>query len=109
MQVKVSTRHGTISDATKEKIEKKFQKLERFFERLTSIEVTVDLAKADEPIIEAIVSAEHKSDFVASHTSKDMFGSVDQVITKLEQQIKKYKEKIQDHNRPGAGASENGK
>jgi ribosome-associated translation inhibitor RaiA len=28
-----------------------------------------------------------------------MSGSVDQIIAKLEQQIKKYKEKIQDHNK----------
>ena len=102
MQVRIATRHGEISDATKEKITKKVEKLQRYFERLMSIDVTVDLEKADEPTIEVIASAEHKSTFVASHTSKDMFGSVDQAVSKVEQQLKKYKQKIQDHNRPGA-------
>lgn len=102
MQVRISTRHGEISEATREKITKKVEKLQRYFERLMSIDVTVDLEKADEPNIEVVATAEHKNDFVAAHRSKDMFGSLDQVITKLESQIKKYKEKIQDHGRPGA-------
>lgn len=102
MQVRISTRHGEISEATREKIAKKVEKLQRYFERLMSIDVTVDLEKEDEPNIEVIATAEHKNDFVAAHRSKDMFGSLDQVIAKLESQIKKYKEKIQNHNRPGA-------
>ncbi len=102
MQVQISTRHGELSAATQEKITKKVEKLQRFFERLTSIVVTVDLTKADEPVIDVVVSAEHKNDFVARDSSKDLFGSLDTIIAKLEQQIKKYKEKIQDHNRPGA-------
>ena len=102
MQVRISTRRGELSQATQEKITKKVEKLQRFFERLTSIDVTVDLTKADEPTIEVLVSAEHKNDFVAKDSSKDMFGSLDTIIAKLGQQIKKYKEKIQNHNRPGA-------
>lgn len=102
MQVQISTRHGDISAATKEKITKKVEKLHRYFERLMSIDVTVDLEKADEPKIEIVATAEHKNDFVANHQSKDMFGSLEQVISKLEVQLKKYKEKIQGHNRPGA-------
>jgi putative sigma-54 modulation protein len=99
MQVRISTRHGELSEATRKKITEKVEKLQRFFERLMSIDVTVDLEKADEPKIEAVVTPEHKHDFVANHQSKDMFVSVDQVVAKLEQQIKKYKEKIQDHNK----------
>lgn len=106
MQVQISARHGDLSEATKDKITRKVEKLQRYFERLTSIDVTVDLSKADEPKIEVIASAEHKNDFVAQHQSKDMFGSLDTVVTKLEQQIKKYKERIQDHGRPGAATLE---
>ncbi len=102
MQVRISTRHGEIGEATQDKIRQKVEKLRRFFERLMSIDVTVDLEKADEPNIEILVAVEHKHEFIASHRSNDMFGSVDKVVSKLEQQIKKYKEKIQDHNRGGA-------
>lgn len=99
MQINISTRRGELAQATQEKIIQKVEKLTRYFERLISIEVIVDLSKADEPKIDVLVSAEHDSDFVASDTSRDMFGSLDIVIAKLEQQIKKYKEKIQNHGR----------
>jgi putative sigma-54 modulation protein len=99
MQINISTRHGDISDATKEKITQKVEKVQRFFERLSSIDVTVDLSKADEPKIEVHVRPEKRDDFVASYQSGDMFGSLDQVISKLEQQIKKHKEKLQERGK----------
>jgi putative sigma-54 modulation protein len=99
MQINISTRHGEISDATKEKITQKVEKLQRFFDRLTSVDVTVDLEKADEPNIEVAVQSEKRDDFVASYRSNDMFGSLDQVIAKLEQQIKKHKEKLRERGR----------
>ncbi len=100
VQIKISTRHGSISEPTQDLIRSKVDKLNRLFERLTAIHVTVDLEKADEPVVDLQVSAEHKHDFQASYTSGDLFGSVDQVVHKVEQQIRKYKTKIQGHNRP---------
>ena len=99
MQINISTRHGDISDATKEKITQKVEKVQRFFERLSSIDVTVDLSKADEPKIEVVVRPEKRDNFVASYQSGDMFGALDQVISKLEQQIKKHKEKLQERGK----------
>ena len=99
MQVTISTRHGEISEATKEKIIQKVEKLQRFFDRLTAVDVTVNLDKADEPSIEVAVKSEKRDDFVASYQSNDMFGSVDQVIAKLEQQIKKHKEKLRERGK----------
>jgi putative sigma-54 modulation protein len=99
MQINISTRHGEISDATREKITQKVEKIRRFFDRLTVIDVTVDLAKADEPNIEIAVRPEKSNDFIASYQSNDMFGSVDQVMAKLEQQIKKHKEKLKERGK----------
>ncbi|MDR3182802.1 MAG: ribosome-associated translation inhibitor RaiA [Planctomycetaceae bacterium] len=99
MQINISTRHGDISEATKAKITQKVEKIQRFFERLTSIDVTVDLSKPDEPEITVVVKCEHKHDISAAHRSNDMFGAVDLVVAKLEQQIKKHKEKLQEHNK----------
>lgn len=99
MQINISTRHGDISNATKEKITQKVEKLQRFFDGLTSIDVTVNLDKADEPGIEVAIRTKKRNDFVASYQSNDMFGSLDQVISKLEQQIKKHKEKLQERGK----------
>jgi putative sigma-54 modulation protein len=78
------------------------EKLSRLFDRLTAIEVTIDLERREEPSVDLRVSAEHKHDFVATSRSDDLLGSTDQVIHKLEQQLRKYKEKIQNrHRSPG--------
>ena len=103
MQIEISTRHGSLSEPTQDLIRSKVEKLNRVFDRIIAIRVTVDLEKADMPVVDLRVSAEHKHDFTASHycdSSGDLFGSLDQVVQKIEQQLRKYKTKIQNHNRP---------
>ena len=99
MQIRISTRHGSLSDQTQSKIRAKVEKLTRLFDRLTAIEVTVNLERRDEPSVDDRVSAEHRRDFVASTRSNDLWGSIDLVMHKLEQQLRKYKEKIQERHR----------
>lgn len=93
-------RHGHLSDATQGKIRAKVQRLERYFERLTAIEVTVDLEQPNHPEIHLNVSAEHRRDIVARESADDLMRAVDGAVQKAEQQIRKYKERIQDHHRP---------
>lgn len=103
MQIKISVRHGHIGEATQQYIREKAEKLMRFFERLTFIEVTVDLQK-EYPSVEMLARAEHKHEFVASESHADVLAAVDLVEHKLEAQIRRYKEKIQDRRRtPSAG------
>jgi putative sigma-54 modulation protein len=103
VQIKISARHGHLSEDTQAFIQDKAEKLMRFFERLTSIEVTVDL-KDDVKTVEFLVSAEHKHDFVARSSNNDIHACVDLVIDKLEGQLRRYKEKVQDHRRrPSTG------
>lgn len=99
MQINISARHGQLSEASREKIAAKVEKLSRLFERLTSIEVTVDLEHRENPLVDLRVQAEHKHDFVATDRSGDLFSSLDVVIDKLSQQLRKYKERVQDHHR----------
>ena len=99
VQIKISIRHGSVSEETQSKIVAKVEKLGRIFERLTQIEVTVDLERRDEPEVDLRANAEHKHDFVANFRSGDLLTSVDQAVHKVEQQLRKYKQKIQDHHR----------
>lgn len=103
MQIKISTRHGNISEETQSKVTAKVEKLGRLFERLMQIEVTIDLERRDEPEVDLKVSAEHRHDFVASFRSGDLLGATDQAIHKIEQQLRKYKQRIQDHHRSNGG------
>jgi putative sigma-54 modulation protein len=103
VQIKITARHGHLSEASQDFIRDKAQKLLHYFDRLMMIEVLVDM-KEQECVVEFLVSAEHKHDFVATERSKDVLAAVDIVMHKLEQQVRKYKEKIQDHRRtPSTG------
>lgn len=101
MQIRISTRHGHLSEATQAKISAKLERLPRLFERLTAIELTVNLEHKEAPAVELQVSAEHKHDFVATEQAEELMASVDGCLHKVEQQIRKYKEKIQDHHKRG--------
>ena len=103
MQVSISARHGHLSDASRQKIEVKVDRLTRIFERLTSIDVTINLEHDETPSVDLRVSAEHKHDFVATDRSSSLMGSVDAVVHRMEQQLRKYKEKIQSRHRGTAG------
>jgi len=98
VQIKISTRHGHLSEEHQEHIREKAGKLLQIFPRIMMIEVLVDI-KDDEKLVEFLVSAEHKHDFVASERNKDLLTAVDLVLAKLESQVRKYKEKVQDHHR----------
>ena len=99
MQVQISTRHGHLSDASQQRITAKAEKLLRIFDRLTAIEIIVDLTDSSAPRVDAKVSAEHKHDFVAHDQSDELMTSVDTVVHRLEQQLRKYKEKVQERHR----------
>lgn len=100
MQIKVSARHGHLSDEHQAEITAKVEKLLQYFERLTMIEVTADLAgngAAHQKAVEIRVDAEHKHDFVATHADPDLMAAVIGCVKKMEQQLRHYKEKVQSH------------
>ncbi len=99
MQIKISIRHGQLNEEIQQKIRVKTERLVRYFERLTSIEVTVDLKSPDAPVVQLQVSAEHKHDFVAHGEGAELFKAVDAAVQRMEEQLRRYKERIQEHHR----------
>ena len=98
MQINISTRHGHLSEGTRAKVTRKLEKLARFFDRLSTIEVIIDLEHRETPSVELKVSAKH-NDFVATSRAMELIASIDQVVDKMEQQLRKHKEKVQDRHR----------
>ncbi len=104
MQIKISVRHGHLSEDIQQIIRDKAQKLIHLFERLTLIEVTVDLSDKVNKLVEFVVQAEHKHDFVSRESHPELLTAVETALHKLEAQLRRYKDKIQDHRRaPSAG------
>jgi putative sigma-54 modulation protein len=107
VQINISTRHGHLGNETQERIKEKLEKLVRLYERLSAIEVMVDLEHRDAPNVDLRVSAKHKHDFVAVSRSMELMAGIDEVVEKMEQQLRKYKEKVQDRHRgPGPREAE---
>jgi len=103
VQIKIAARHGHLNDNTQQFIREKAEKLLHFFERLTMLEVTVGL-NGDEKHVEFLVQAEHKHNFVAREKNANLHAAVDLVLDKIEGQLRRYKEKIQDRRRtPSTG------
>ncbi len=98
MQVAITCRHGKISEGVRDQISRKSGKLLTYFERVTAIGVTVDF-EGDRVKVEILVDTEHKHNFVAHDTADEVLSTFDSALHKMEQQIKKYKEKVQDHRR----------
>ena len=74
----------------------KAEKLLKYFGRLMAIEVAVDHGKHGWEV-EILVSAEHKHDFVAKEMGSTPEAAMDVCVHKIEQQLRRYKEKVQHH------------
>jgi putative sigma-54 modulation protein len=99
VQIEVTTRHGSVSEDVRRRLVQKSEKLLTYFERVTAIRVTVDFASDRVTRVEILVDAEHKHDFVANDEGDEVVSTFDRALQKMEQQIKRYKERIQDHRR----------
>jgi putative sigma-54 modulation protein len=93
VQIKVSARHGHLSDNHQLEIREKAEKLLHYFDRITMIDVTVDLGDRIHKRVEILVDAEHKHDFVAHDEHEELIAAMDLAVDR-------YKEKIQDRRQP---------
>ncbi len=102
MQITISARHGHLGGSTQERITEKVQKLPRLFDRVTAVVVTVDVEHEDKPSVELRVSAEHTEDFVAKESAATVSAALDGALHKIEQQLRKHKERRTDRRTSGA-------
>ena len=97
MHIEITTRHGSLEPEQQDYLRHKAEKLPKYFSRLMSIEVEVEPRK-HVWLVEVFVSAEHKHDFVARDEAATPEMAIDGCIHKIEQQLRRYKEKVQHHH-----------
>lgn len=103
MQISISVRHGRLSEASQEKLKAKAEKFGRLFDRLMAIELVIELKNEQSPEVAINVSAEHKHDFVAHATADTLLGAFEGAASKIEQQLRKYKERVVERHRGPGG------
>ena len=91
MQIDVTGQHIEVTPALKEHVNNRFQKLKRHFDQVGSVHVVLKVEKLRQ-IAEATTLLEGNRFFAEAET-EDMYGTIDALLTKLERQIQKHKEK----------------
>ena len=97
MQLNITGRQIDITDPLRAYVEKRMQLLERRGDQINN--VTVTLASNELRTIysaSATVPVPGKQIY-ADAASEDMYKSIDELVRKLERQIKKHREKDTDH------------
>jgi putative sigma-54 modulation protein len=98
VQINISTRHGHVSETTQAAVREKIDRLTRLYDRVSAVELTIDLEHPDAPAVDLKISAK-KHDFVAAGQSTELLAAIDVVVDKMEQQLRKFKERVQDRHR----------
>ena len=106
MQINISARHGHLSAETQEKIREKLEKLRRLYDRISAIDATVDLENQEARQVELRVSVERNDNFVSSENAAGVMAALDGAIHKIEQQLRKHKDKRRDRRSQGLGRVE---
>jgi len=99
VQILVSARHGHLSAANQDLVKDKVDVVKRHFDRITSIQVTVDLEHKDEVRVELRVLVEHAEELVATATTSELSSALDAVVDKIDSQVRKHKERVRDHQK----------
>jgi putative sigma-54 modulation protein len=99
MRVTVTGRHTDIPERLKTHAEEKAEKLERFYDRVQSVEIVFSL-EAIKHTCEIIAVADHHTTFVAKELHADAFAAFDASIKDLERQLSRHKEKFRNRKHP---------
>jgi len=98
MKVKIEERHMEQSDPLREYAISKAESLQKFFDGIISVEVTMDVEK-ERRLVTVFAHLINKKVAKASAESDDMYVSIDSAMDKLERQLKKIKEKLKDKHK----------
>jgi putative sigma-54 modulation protein len=97
MNIKVTGKNIEITDAIREYIEKRVEKLEKFEGKNTEINVVCSVER-EEQIVEIQVS--HDGEFIRiEEKNNDLYASIDLAMDRAERQLRKDKEKKIDQKR----------
>lgn len=101
MRVTVKGKNVHVSDTLRAYVEKKLQKLNKYFSNIKDAQVTQSIQR-NWHVIE--VQVEGDGVFLrGEERSPDMYACVDAVVEKLEKQVKRFKGKLMHHPREGVG------
>ena len=94
MQVKVTARHFDLTDNINSYAVDEIKRLEKYYDHIIDANLTMTIEK-NRQIAELSVKV-YGTTLTSKAKTYDMYLAIEQVISKMETQIKRYKEKLKD-------------
>ena len=95
MQVNISGQHLEVTEPLRAYIGEKLERLERHFDKITNVQVTLKVEKLLQKIEATLHIPNGPKEVVANAEHNDMYAAIDLLADKLDRQLKKHKEKSQ--------------
>jgi len=95
MQISITGHHIDVTEALRNYVMEKMQRIERHFDRIVNVHVVLEVEKLIQKA-EATVQVNGASLF-AQEESEDLYAAIDGMVDKLDRQVVKHKEKVQEH------------
>lgn len=96
MQVHITGRHVEITDGIRDHIYDKVERTLNDFPRVEDVRIILDLQKRGH-FVEVLVQGKHLH-VEGTSSSENMYTSIDQALDKAERQLRKLREKVQNHH-----------
>lgn len=100
--ISVTGRNVMVTDAMKDYAIEKVSKIEKFSNRIIDVLITMDVQKLNHRV--DIVLKVNTIKIKSQADSDNMYTSIDLAVHKLETQLLKYKDKLQDHQAKGVAS-----
>jgi len=97
MNLQISGHHIEVTPALRQYVENKLEPVVRHFDRVTGVTVILSVEKLKQKA-EVTLHVPGK-DVFAEEVSDDLYAGIDLLFDKLDRQVQKYKQKMQDHHR----------
>jgi putative sigma-54 modulation protein len=97
MQIDLTGHHVDLTQALRDYVHEKFERLERHFDNVIDVHVILTVEKLQHKA-EATMLVTGNNLF-ADATHQDMYAAIDALVDKLDRQVVKHKEKLKDHHR----------
>ncbi len=92
MQINLTGRHVEVTNAMREYVANKFNRLERHFDNINNVYVILSVEKLAQKA-EATLHV-NGGEIYAESEHQDMYAAIDGLIDKLDRQVIKHKEKL---------------
>ena len=97
MNLHITGHHLEVTPALRDYVTGKLDKVTRHFDHVIDVSVTLSVEKLKQKA-EVTLHVRGKDIFVESDDS-DLYAAIDALVDKLDRQVLKYKQKLQDHHR----------